>query len=159
MKAFLVRNRSSYPLDRMAGALGLSRSGFYRRLHRKATERDAADIDLQGKVLQIFNKSRKTYGFPRLMKALKENATPCGTGRLQKLQKGLQIRGAVRRPRFIRTTDSNHDHAISPNLLKRNFATDKPNRVWVSDLTYLRTAHGWLYLCVFLDLFSRRIVG
>lgn len=78
---------------------------------------------------------------------------------MQKLQKSLQIEGAIRKPKYIRTTDSNHNQVISPNLLKRNFTTDKPNRVWVSDLTYLRTAQGWLYLCVFLDLFSRKIVG
>jgi len=143
----------------MACALGLSRAGFYKRLCRKATRRDEADIELKAELLQIYQKSRRTYGLPRLMKALKEKAIQCGTGRLQKLQKSLQIQGAIRKPRFIRTTDSNHDHAISPNLLKRTFATDKPNRVWVSDLTYLRTAQGWLYLCVFLDLFSRRVVG
>lgn len=159
MSAFLFKNRRSYPLDRMANALGLSRAGFYKRLHRKPTRRDEADVDLKTKILLIFKKSRKTYGLPRLMTALRESAVQCGTGRLQKLQKSLQIQGAIRKPRFIRTTDSNHDHAISPNLLKRNFATEKPNRVWVSDLTYLRTAQGWLYLCVFLDLFSRKIVG
>jgi len=159
VSAFLLKNRKSYPLDRMACALGLSRAGFYKRLNRKATKRDEADVDLKAKLLQIYHKSRKTYGLPRLRKALKDKAIQCGTGRLQKLQKSLQIQGAIRKPRFIRTTDSNHDHAISPNLLKRNFATDKPNRVWVSDLTYLRTAQGWLYLCVFLDLFSRRVVG
>jgi putative transposase len=159
MSAFLFKNRRSYPLDRMANALGLSRAGFYKRLHRKPTMRDEADVDLKTKILLIFKKSRKTYGLPRLMKALRESAVQCGTGRLQKLQKSLQIQGAIRKPRFVRTTDSNRDHVISPNLLKRNFSTDKPNRVWVSDLTYLRTAQGWLYLCVFMDLFSRKIVG
>lgn len=159
MSAFLFKNRRSYPLDRMANALGLSRAGFYKRLHRKPTMRDEADVDLKAKILLIFKKSRKTYGLPRLMTALRESAVQCGTGRLQKLQKSLQIQGVIRKPRFIRTTDSKHDHVISPNLLKRIFATDKPNRVWVSDLTYLRTAQGWLYLCVFLDLFSRKIVG
>lgn len=159
MSAFLLKNRESYPLDRMACALGLSRAGFYKRLSRKATKRDEVDIQLKAELLQIYQQSRRTYGLPRLMKALKNRAIACGTGRLQRLQKSLQIQGAIRKPRFIRTTDSNHDHVISPNLLKRNFSVEAPNRVWVSDLTYLRTAQGWLYLCVFLDLFSRRIVG
>lgn len=159
MSAFLLKNRESYPLDRMACVLGLSRAGFYKRLSRKATKRDEVDIQLKAELLQIYQQSRRTYGLPRLMKALKNRAIACGTGRLQRLQKSLQIQGAIRKPRFIRTTDSNHDHVISPNLLKRNFSVEAPNRVWVSDLTYLRTAQGWLYLCVFLDLFSRRIVG
>lgn len=159
MKAFMLKHRLAYPLDRMARALGFSRAAIYKILNRKPTARDRADENLKPKILSIFNQSRKTYGAPRLLQKLRQGAIKCGTDRIRKLQKALQIQGSLRRRRKVQTTDSAHDKSISPNLLKRNFRSQKPNEVWVSDLTYLRTAQGWLYLCVFLDLFSRKIVG
>jgi transposase InsO family protein len=159
MKAFMLKHRLAYPLDRMARALGFSRAAIYKILNRRPTARDKADENLKPQILSIFNQSRKTYGAPRLLQKLRKSALQCGTDRMRKLQKALQIQGSLRRRRKVQTTDSAHDKPISPNLLKRNFRSQKPNEVWVSDITYLRTAQGWLYLCVFLDLFSRRIVG
>jgi putative transposase len=155
----MIKHRLAYPLDRMARALGFSRAAVYKIFNRKPTARDVADENLKSKILSIFNESRKTYGAPRLLQKLRQSAVQCGTGRMRKLQKSLQIQGSLRRRRKIQTTDSVHDKPISPNLLKRNFRSQKPNEVWVSDITYLRTAQSWLYLCVFLDLFSRKIVG
>lgn len=154
-----MKNCLNYPLDRMAKALGFSRAGIHKFLHRKATARDAADEILKGEVLSIYKQSRRTYGAPRLLQKLRQNAIACGTSRIQKIQKVLQIQGSVRRRKNIQTTDSTHNQPISPNLLQRNFRVVRVNEIWVSDITYLRTAAGWLYLCIFLDLFSRRIVG
>ena len=155
----MIRNRLMYPLDRMAAAIGFSRSGIQKFLNRKPSKRDAADSHLKLEVLSIFKESRCTYGAPRLLQKLRQKSIPCGTGRIQKLQKILQIQGSSRRRKKLQTTDSAHDQPISPNLFQRNFRATRTNGTWVSDITYLRTAQGWLYLCIFLDLFSRKIVG
>jgi len=103
-------------------------------------------------------RSRGTYGSPRIYDDLKEQGETVGRHRVARL---MREKGITARPlkRFCKTTDSNHNLPVAPNLLERNFNTDRPDTVWVGDITYIWTARGWTYLAVILDLFSRRVVG
>jgi transposase InsO family protein len=102
--------------------------------------------------------SRKTYGSPRVLEDLRELGERVSRKRVARLMTEQGLAGRKKR-RFVTTTQSNHELPIAENILERKFRVAKPNRVWAGDITYLRTAEGWLYLAVVVDLFSRRIVG
>ena len=102
--------------------------------------------------------SRRTYGSPRITKELRENGVLCGKNRIARLMRLYGIYAKTKR-RFKVTTHSNHNLPVAANLLKGQFQTDKPNKVWLSDITYIRTQEGWLYLSVILDLYNRQVVG
>jgi transposase InsO family protein len=106
----------------------------------------------------IHRRGRCTHGSPRVHADLRAKGRHVGKKRVARsmCEKGLTAR---RKRRFRRTTDSSHDGPIAPSLLERNFVQEAPNKVWVTDVTYIFTAEGWLYLAAMLDLFSRRVVG
>ena len=103
-------------------------------------------------------KSRGTYGAPRIHAALKKRGEICGLHRVERLMQEAGIRSKVRR-KFKRTTNSKHPHPIAPNILDQQFTVSGPDKVWVSDITYIWTEEGWLYLASTLDLYSRKVVG
>ena len=147
-----------YPVSLLCSALGVSRSWFYGR--KKAPESAHALRDQALKVLirKTFEESRGAYGSPRIhadLKAKGEKTSPKRVARLMQ-EEGLV---AKKRRRTRRTTDSSGTSAVAPDLVRRDFSSAKPNRVWVSDISYVRTREGFLYLCIFLDLYSRRVVG
>ena len=133
----------------------VSRSEYYRWLRRP--EKRSVDV-LGQKVKRIFQKSRKTYGTRRIKKQLAVEGVVASRQRISRkmAEQGL-VAKARRKTRA--TTDSNHDHPVAPNLLGRQFSVHAPNKVWVTDITYLATSEGWLYLAIVLDLYSRKIVG
>jgi len=102
--------------------------------------------------------SQRRYGSPRVMRGLRKRGIRIGKKRAARLMRECGL-AARRRKRFRVTTNSEHDHPIAPNLLKRNFTADAPNKVWVGDITYIWTHEGWMYLATIIDVFSRRIVG
>jgi len=109
-------------------------------------------------ILDVFETSKGSYGSPRMTKelrALGKNASRSLVARLMKAA-GIQAR---RRKKFVATTDSKHNYPIAPNVLDRKFSATRPGEVWVSDITYVRTDKGWLYLTVIIDLFDRKVVG
>jgi putative transposase len=108
--------------------------------------------------LEIHVESRQTYGSPRIHAQLKEEGIHCNVKTVEKLMKQHEI-AARRKRKYKSTTDSKHDLPIAPNVLNREFAVEEPDEVWVSDITYIDTHEGWLYLAVFIDLFSRTVVG
>jgi transposase InsO family protein len=136
----------------------VSTSGYYAWRKREPSERHKQDQALLSQIRQFFVCSKQTYGSPRIWKDLKEARISCGKHRVARLMRraGLQ---AVVAPRFRVTTDSKHSLPVVENLLGRNFGAAEANVKWVSDITYLWTGEGWLYLAVVLDLFSRRVVG
>jgi len=154
----MAKYRSAFPLEKMARLLGVSKSGFYQFLNRPISARAKEDDKILQEIRQIHRKTNKTYGRPRILEELKEKEISCGTPRLQKIMKQAGISARIVR-KFRLTTDSNHSFPISPNLLKRNFSVPHKNHTWVSDITYVKTNSGWLYLCLIIDLYSRRIVG
>ena len=155
----MAENRSTFTVGTMSGILGVSRSGFYDWLKRRASNRRLRDMELLHEIRRIFRESHETYGCPRIHRELKRSGFNVSGKRVARIMKmaGISPKKPVRRR--IVTTDSNHDLPVSPDLLKRDFTADGPNRKWVSDITYIRTLAGWAYLCLVLDLFSRRIVG
>jgi transposase InsO family protein len=142
----------------MCRALQIGRSGFYAFLKRPIAARTLENAHLVDKIRLIHLQRRSAYGSPRIHAELHAQKIKVGRHRVARLMKENDIR-ARRKRRFRKTTDSDHALKIAPNLLARNFTASEPNRVWVSDITYLWTLQGWLYLAVTLDLFSRKVVG
>jgi putative transposase len=114
--------------------------------------------DLIARIREIHRRSRYTYGSRRIMHQLRYDGLEIGRYRVRRLMRLAEV--SVRKKRRYKiTTRSNHRYPVSPNLIGRNFSTDKPNVVWVSDITYIKTMEGWLYLAVIMDLYSRKVVG
>ncbi|MAT40806.1 MAG: IS3 family transposase, partial [Anaerolineaceae bacterium] len=142
----------------MCKALGVSRSGFYAWKNRKPSTREQeAQIMIQH-IRRIHQKSKKKYGSPRIYAQLRQEGISCRLNRVARLMQKNNIFGE-RKKHKTRTTNSNHTYPVAPNLLKRDFYAEKPNQKWVSDITYISTQEGWLYLAAVMDLFSRRIIG
>jgi putative transposase len=142
----------------MCRQLDVSRSGYYAQKHRKPSRRAREDKVLVKKIEAVHKKSRGTYGSPRVLEELREQGIDLGRRRVARLMKENGITGTPPK-RFKRTTDSNHGLAIADNILNREFTVDGPDKVWATDITYVRTWEGWMYLAVVIDLFSRRVVG
>jgi len=143
----------------MCRVLEISRSGFYAWLGRQESGRAREDRRLTALIRGIFDESRKTYGAPRVHRTLRKRGVRCGMKRVARLMKAAGLRSKTKRKFRVKTTDSKHGHPIAPDLLGRDFTADGPNQAWASDITYIPTDEGWLYLASTMDLFSRKIVG
>jgi len=155
---FIAAEKAAYPVSLMCSALDVSRSGYYAWRGRVPSARAQRDRELTSEIRSIHERSERRYGSPRIHEELAANDTHVGRKRIARLMHEDGISARTKR-RFVKTTDSNHDLAIAPNLLKRDFSSSAPNKIWVGDITYLDTHQGWLYLAVLIDLFSRRVVG
>jgi transposase InsO family protein len=113
---------------------------------------------LDKQILEIFIESKRRYGSPKITQELRDRGHRVGKNRVAKRMRMAGLRSKIRR-RYRVTTDSKHRFPVAPNLLERNFTTQAPDKVWVSDITYLATRTGWLYLTVIIDLFSRMVIG
>jgi len=142
----------------MCEQLGVSTSGYYAWKHRGPSQRARQDDVLVAEIKQVHLESRGTYGSPRVLDDLKERGFEVGRRRVARLMRENELTGAPPK-HFKRTTDSNHDLAIADNVLNREFAVEAPDTAWATDITYVRTWEGWMYLGVVIDLFSRRVVG
>jgi len=156
--ACIARHRGEYPLRLMCRVLEVSTSGYYAARRRAPSARALADERLLLNVRVAFRESHGTYGSPRIHRELRDRAIRIGKKRVARL---MHADGLVARPRksWVSTTDSSHTLPIAPNVLDRQFAVQEINRVWVSDITYIPTREGKLYLAIVLDLASRRCVG
>jgi len=155
---FIDAEKALYPLRILCRVLGVSRSGYYAWRARKPSARALEDERLRPKVVEAFASGRGTYGSPRVRDELVDQGLEIGRKRVARLMREMGLRGVSPR-KFRVTTDSDHDHPIAKNLLDRNFEASKPNEKWTTDITYVWTGEGWLYLAVVMDLYSRRIVG
>jgi transposase InsO family protein len=151
-------NRSVFGVERMCRILRVSRSGYYDWRDRGPSARQKRHGGLVVEIRRVFIDSRKTYGSPRIFKALREKGQKCGRHQVERLMRKDGIT-PKRRRKFKKTTDSDHNYPIAPNLVERVFAAELLNRLWTSDITYIWTSEGWLYLAIVLDVCSRRIVG
>jgi len=165
--AWIQDHAADFRVQRMCQLLHVSRSGYYAWRDRAPSKRRLRHQTLARQVRSAHSESRGTYGSPRVAAELKARSVKICVNTVARLmrEEGLQAR---KKRRFVpRTSDGRHDHPIAPNRLDRRFgaggrdeaAAGAPNQVWASDLTYLRTREGWLYLWVVLDLFSRKVVG
>jgi len=143
----------------MCRVLKVSRSGYYAWRKRPVSARKMANDKLTEKIKEIYHQSRQTYGSPRIQAELRGNGLKYGHNRVARLMREAQLRAKQKGKFKVTTTDSNHNYPVAPNLLKQDFAASRSNEKWVSDLTYIPTAEGWLYLAAVMDLYSRRIVG
>jgi len=156
--AFVAAQLVAFPVTVICRVLGVSPSGYYAWAERGASVRSQRDRDLGAKVRAAHRASKGRYGSPRVHAELRAAGEKVGRKRIARLMKQAHLEGRKRR-RFRKTTDSNHRLPIAPNLLQRNFTATAPNQAWVTDITFLWTEQGWLYLAAILDLFSRRVVG
>ena len=138
--------------------MGVSRSGFYCWKKRKKSLRQQERDRLIPKVKEIHKQVRGSYGARRISEELEAQGEQCGRSKAKTLMRLAQVT-AKQKKKFKVTTDSKHSMAVSPNLLNREFAVAEPDRVYCSDITYIWTKEGWLYLAVVIDLFSRSVVG
>ena len=147
-----------FPVISLCRVLELNRSGYYAWLNRLESRRAQEDQRLLAEIRVIHRESRGTYGSPRVTEELRARGLPCSENRVARLMREAGIRSKTVK-RFRVTTDSGHQLPVAPNILNRRFTVDRPNEVWVSDITYIWTLEGWLYLAVVLDLYSRLVVG
>lgn len=155
---FIAAEKAVHPVGVLCDVLGVSRSGYYAWSRRPEPARAKSDAQLKAQIAAVHEKSRSTYGSPRVHAALRGEGVRVGKKRVERLMREDGIKARQKR-RFRHTTDSNHTHPIAPNVLDRQFTVTVPNKVWVTDVTYIATDEGWLYLAAILDLFSRRVVG
>jgi len=142
--------------------LEVSRSGYYSYKSRPESSRSKSNKELTKKIKLIFDTSKKTYGVPRMKAKLSKDGEVCGKNRVAKLMKKEGLKGVATKKYVVKTTDSNHKLPIAPRIFKtedKSTFPEAPNKVWASDITYIPTKEGWLFLAIYLDLFTRKIVG
>ncbi len=156
--AFIDAQKAHWPVTVQCGVLDVSCSGYYAWKGRPVAPRATEDAELVIEIKAAHKAGRGAYGSPRVHRELRAQGRRIGRKRVERLmrQEGIVAR---KKRRFRKTTDSNHPHPIAPNVLERHFDVELPNTAWVTDVTYVWTYEGWLYLAVILDLFSRRVVG
>ncbi len=156
--AFIDEKKAQWPVEVQCDVLDVSRSGYYAWKGRPEAARTTEDAALVVEIKAAHEAGRGNYGSPRVHRELRAKGRRVGRKRVERL---MRQRGIVARKKrkFRRTTDSNHADPIAPNVLERNFDVELPNTAWVTDVTYVWTHEGWLYLAAILDLFSRRVVG
>lgn len=148
-----------FAVERMAGILGVSRSGYYRFLKAKPNARNQENQHLLQKIRLIHQMSRETYGSPRIHAELKAKGERCSRRRVARLMKSHEMAAKMFK-RFKRTTlQAKKPSFVAPDLLQQDFKVQRPNEAWVSDITSIPTQKGWVYCAIILDLFSRKIVG
>ena len=157
--AFMVTHEQEFSLKRMCKVLRVSRSGYYAWRQRSPSLHERANEALLVEIRAAYQRSRKTYGSPRIHAALRRKGIFCGRNRVARLMHQHHILARKAHRNHPRTTQQCPGAKVAPNLLNREFSATFPNQKWVSDITYIGTAEGWLYLAVTLDLYSRRVVG
>lgn len=155
---FMQAHASEFSIERMSNVFNVSRSGYYQFVHGELSLRAQEEEQLLLKIKTIHEKSRHTYGSPRIHAELCAEGETCSRKRVSKIMKKNGIAAKMKK-RFKVTTRANPKAAVAPNLLQQEFTAETPNQRWVADFTYVATREGWLYVATVLDLFSRRIIG
>jgi putative transposase len=150
--------RLEYPIPLMCRVFDVSRSGYYAWFNRKPSKRLQDDGRLEVEIIAANRRTRSTCGPERIQKDLASHGVKAGICRIRRIRKKLGIRCKQIR-KFKATTDSKHELPVAPNLLEQRFGTTAPNKIWVSDITYISTDEGWLYCAAHKDLFNGEIVG
>ncbi len=155
---FIEQHKCEFPIVVMCTVLGVSESGFYAWRKRPAYQRQREDAQLKEQIRQVFVTHQGRYASPRIQVELRDQGRGISRKRVARLMREAAL-SARRKPRRMLTTKRDATHPVAPNLLNREFAATEPNKKWVTDITYIPTAQGWLYLAVILDLYSRLVVG
>jgi len=152
-------HQAEFSIAAMSRALEVSASGYYRWRQRPRSERTRENERLLKEIIAIHGASRATYGSPKIHRRLRQQGERVNHKRVARLMRENAIRAKRVKKFRVVTTDSRHNLPVAENVLAREFTVARPNQVWTSDITYVRTTEGWLYLAVFLDLYSRLVVG
>lgn len=152
-------HHSGYSLDELCAAFGVSRSGYYAHLHKSERPRRTEDRQLRAQIARAFEESRGTYGTPRLRAVLRQSGPQLSRARIARLMRELGLQPLQKRSFIPRTTIADPTASPASNLLLSRPAPTHPDEVWVTDITYIPTRSGWLYLAAVMDLHSRRILG
>ena len=155
---FIHRYRSAFRVGKMCRVLRVSRSGYYAWIDRPESNRSKENRVILEAIKKIHKSSREIYGSPRITDGLSDYGLKASRPRVARLMAINGIKSKLKR-KFKVTTNSDHKLPISPNLLNQNFSAPAPGRILVSDITYIRTGEGWLYLTTIIDLFHRKVVG
>ena len=155
---FIEQYKHEFPVVVMCQVLGVSESGFYAWRKRPPCRRHREDAQLTKEIRQVFVTHRGRYGSPRIQKELKDQGRRIARKRVARLMREAELSAKHKRRRVL-TTKRDATHPVAPNVLNREFTATEPNKKWVTDITYIPTAQGWLYLAVILDLYSRMVVG
>lgn len=154
----IKKNNNDFSVKMMCKLLCVSTSGYYDWRDRPASKRNQENAVLTAKIKEIFDGERARSGAKRIAKRLKLDGVSVGRHRVARLMRANGWRAKAAK-KFKATTNSNHKLPVAPNLLQQNFSANRPNEKWVSDITYIWTEEGWLYLAVVMDLYSRMVVG
>jgi putative transposase len=155
---FIDARKAEHPVSRMCSVLSVSQSGYHAGKKRDESSRHRQDRVLSSHVRMAFGLSHATYGSPRIVHELRDQGFAVGRRRVARLMRECGLK--ARQKRYsVCTTDSTHAYPVAPNLLAQEFRADGPNRKWGSDITYVWTREGWLYLAVVIDLFARRVIA
>ncbi len=155
---FIDTFKKTWPIRLMCKVLNISSSGYYEWRRRPESAQDQSNRKLDDEIDEVYEEHKQRYGVPRVTKELKERGFQCSKNRVARRMTKLGLK-AIQAKKFKKTTDSNHDKPVAPDLLEQDFTASAANQKWVSDLTYVWTDEGWLYLAVIMDLFSRAIIG
>jgi transposase InsO family protein len=151
--------KGEHPITWLCELLGVSRSRYYQAQRREPSARERRDAELTPKIAVTHRRSRRSYGTPRIVRELRAEGIRIGRERCGRLMKAQGLCGKKHRPARPRVTDSRDTHAPAANLLSERAAPTGPDQIWITDITYLDTAEGWLYVAALLDIWSRRVVG
>ena len=155
-----MKHKEEHKIKTMCRVLEVSRNGYYSWLRRGTSKREQADAGLLLKIQDIYYGSKQRYGSPRITAELKAKGIRTSCHRVARIMREHGLKSKMYRKRYkIRTTDSRHRLPIAKNLVNMNFTPEKKEILWASDITYIRTKEGWLYLSVIVDLYSRRIIA
>jgi transposase InsO family protein len=154
----IKKNENTFKVRMMCRVLAVSKSGYYGWRNRLSSSRAHKNSLLDAEIKKQFEREKGRAGAPRVTKQLKKNGISCSHNRVAKRMRALGLRAKAAK-KFKATTNSKHSLPIAPNLLNQDFNASRPNQKWVSDITYIWTEEGWLYLAVIVDLYSRMVVG
>jgi putative transposase len=159
--AFVSVERANHAVATLCRVAGVSVSGFYAWLHAIPTVqvRAETEAELRGHIGRIFAARRRVYGSPRIHAELRREGRRHSRRHVERLMREMGLSARQGRRRAPQTTDSRHDHPVAPNLLARNFAADRPDQVWLADVSYIPTDEGWLYLAAIKDMATREVLG
>ncbi len=155
---FIQQQENVFDIRLLCQVLKVSRSGYYAWHKRPTSHRAKTNKTLTQAITDIFDQSRQTYGYRRIQQALKQQGNPAGKYRVSRLMKAANLAPKTKK-KFKATTNSKHLLTVQENHLQRAFKPTNINQAWTSDITYIWTSEGWLYLAVILDLFSRQVIG
>ena len=148
-----------YPVEDLCEILGVTRSGYYAWRRGGPSARQVANQELVEQIVRVYHQKKGTYGSPRVTAQLRREGRKCNHKRVERLMRHNGLQGRRSRKRRICTTQSDHDQPLAPNLLLGRPAPQRVDEVWVTDITYVPTAQGWLYVAAIMDLYSRQILG